>query len=88
LSNNTDADRILAELEYLWSLEDAVRKFSKKLDEIHADEQYKAVWTLAMVHGLTYQGPTYKDEYASLKRIMESKPDSEVRGDIKGVTKG
>lgn len=46
-----------------------------KIDEIHENDSYKSVWTVAQIHHHPYTGPNYKDELkllrAALKEIDE-----------------
>jgi hypothetical protein len=51
------------------AVRDACAALVKKLDEVHDDLNYKAVWYLYNAHGGTYRGPTYYDE---LNRAREA----------------
>lgn len=51
-------------------LETVLRKLVSKLDVLHADSQYKAVWTLYHAHGGRYSGPTYTEELASARAAL------------------
>ena len=41
---------------------EAARGLVGKLEAIHANEEYKSVWTLSHIHGSPYKGPTYEKE--------------------------
>lgn len=41
-----------------------------KLDEIHNDSRYIAVWTNYHIHGCRYTGPTYIDELNKAKEVL------------------
>ena len=40
----------------------------KAMEAVHSSEDFKGVWALAQVHGVEYKGPTYKKEFAELKK--------------------
>lgn len=52
------------------TLEAALRGLVDKLTLVHADERYKAVWTLSMIHGVPYNGPQYKDELEIARKAL------------------
>jgi hypothetical protein len=54
-------------------LEQAARRLVERLDFIHEHSAYKAVWTLAHVHG-GYDGPNYAEELAALRAALRSAP--------------
>lgn len=54
------------------NLKESAELLVKKLEEIHEDSGYKGIWTSAMIHGIIYRGPTYKNELDNLKEILKS----------------
>ncbi len=51
----------------------AARKLVDKMEFIHKDPLYKAIWYSAFMHGVTYEnGPTYTGELATLKSLLEN----------------
>ena len=65
-------------LTRLASVRDALAALVSRLDEVHAHPAYKSVWTLHMIHGGRYDGPTYVEELARAREALEpsSKPSS------------
>ncbi len=41
-----------------------------KLDTIHEDHRYQAVWTIAQAHNGSYEGPQYRDELEALRSLL------------------
>lgn len=56
---------------------DAAKALLVKLDEVHADPRYQAVWTLARIHSAPYGGPTYTEEVAALRSALSDRPGLE-----------
>ena len=52
----------------------ALQNLVAKLEQIHADPQYQSVWTLSMIHGAHYSGPTYEAELNAAKRVLADPP--------------
>ena len=49
----------------------AARALCKKMDAIHNDPLYQAVWACAWSHGVNYaDGPTYEQEFKDLKAAV------------------
>lgn len=46
------------------------KKLVEKLEEIHADPRFKAVWTNARIHGLEYTSLSYEAELLKLKEAL------------------
>lgn len=44
-----------------------VKALIDKIDEVHLDSRYAAVWHLARLHGCEYDGPTYTNEFNALR---------------------
>lgn len=56
-----------------WQLMSAARALCKKMDMIHDNPLYQAVWTCAWNHGVNYtHGPTYELELKALKAAVKS----------------
>ena len=49
----------------------ASQKLADQLDQIGNSEEYKAVFTSAMVHGVEYTGPTYSKELKAVKKLLD-----------------
>jgi hypothetical protein len=64
----------LALLARVAKLEAALSGLVYRLDEIHEDLAYKAVWTSYMLHGGRYQGPTYVDALAEARAALKDAP--------------
>jgi hypothetical protein len=43
-----------------------------KLDTMHADGAYAAVWTSYAIHGGVYRGPQYVDEKSAVQRELDA----------------
>lgn len=54
--------------------ESAIRKAAAalvaKLDAIHEDPRYQAVWIIAKVRNGSYEGPQYRDELEALRSLL------------------
>ncbi len=48
----------------------AAQALVDKLQEIHQDEGYKGIWTVAAAHGICYDGPTYGPELEALTEAL------------------
>lgn len=57
-------------------LEEAAKGLVDKLNAIHADERYKSVWALYVIHGGYYQGPFYKEELETLVAALTPQADT------------
>jgi hypothetical protein len=65
--------RILSKAEALMRDEEIRRKAKalvEKIEAIHADNRYRAVWEVAFVHGYKYDGPQYVEELSALKTAL------------------
>ena len=56
---------------------EALEALVTKLDEVHADERYKGVWSLAAAHGMTYKGPRYTVELNAARTALATKETGE-----------
>jgi len=54
-------------------LVEAAKDLLNKMDLIEADEGFKSVWSLAMIHGQPYTGPTYEMELQELRDSLATK---------------
>ena len=52
----------------------ALEALVNKLDLVHKDHSYMAVWQMAAVHGCVYDGPTYADELTDARLALNSQP--------------
>ena len=51
----------------------AARALCDKMDAIHNDPLYQAIWTCAWNHGINYEhGPKYEQELANLKATVKA----------------
>lgn len=50
----------------------ALEKLVNRLEFVHADEKYKAVWTYAHIHRMPYDGPKYEDELNAAKESLST----------------
>jgi hypothetical protein len=48
----------------------ALANLVAKIDAIHNDEQFKAVWVFYVIHGFSYQGPKYVDELSEARAVL------------------
>lgn len=48
-----------------------------KLDVIHADSRYASVWAVNQMHVGAYDGPTYTDELAELRGVLDQMKEME-----------
>lgn len=48
----------------------ALSRLVRKLEEVHEDPRYKAVWESFMIHGGKYTEPTYTEEFESAKKML------------------
>ena len=68
----TRHDLEINELEQrISTLEAALRGLVDRLDIVHADSKYRAVWTLHMIHNGPYDGPKYKDELDAARKALK-----------------
>ncbi len=49
----------------------AAQAMKDKLEKIHDDSGFNAVWTMALIHGMEYKGPTYQHEFAALCKALD-----------------
>jgi hypothetical protein len=57
----------------------ALEALVARLDEVHADPRYRAVWALAHSYGVDYRGPRYDRELEAARLALRS---TEGRGAI------
>jgi len=48
----------------------ALSKLVRKLEAVHEDPRYKAVWESFMIHGGRYTEPTYTEEFESAQKLL------------------
>ena len=63
----------------VYNILSSAKKLVAKLDAVHADPKYRAVWTNAEIHGMRYSGPRYDDELESLREVLEISQAIEVQ---------
>ncbi len=66
-----DAKEIKAITTDYRTLHDAAKELILRMKVIHANDEYKSVWTLAGIHGNLYNGPTYEKELKALADAVE-----------------
>ena len=54
-------------------VETVLRNLIHAIDGVHWSEQYQAVWNLAFMHGLPYEGPSYSDELEAARKLMNGR---------------
>lgn len=59
-------------------LSEAAEKMIAKLDMMHHDPQYMAVWQNYLIHGGKYSGPNYSQEFKELKAALEWELDDDA----------
>ena len=60
------------------ALRAALQVLVNKLEVVHADKRYEAVWVMYEIHGGHYSGPKYADELAAAKQsLIESDPSAD-----------
>ena len=65
----------------------AAKLLTKKLHEVTDHPQFRAIWTLAKVHNVSYDGPSFGDELHGLDQALrmledaQDDPRSTVRGE-------
>lgn len=47
------------------------KKLADRLDQIGESEEYKAVFTSAMIHGTPYRGLNYVKELKAVKQLLD-----------------
>lgn len=47
------------------------RRLVDRLEYVHSDSQYQAVWLCYQSRGWEYKGPQYTEELDDLKRLLE-----------------
>ena len=57
--------------ERISTLEAALRGLVDRLDVIHADPKYRAVWEIYMIHQGPYSGPQYGDELEIARKALK-----------------
>jgi hypothetical protein len=67
--------RLTAERDEALRVRDLAQKLVARLDIVHADDQYKSVWQLYMIHGGDYaDGPKYDKELDALRAALGGRP--------------
>ena len=61
------------------SLREALQGLVDRLDLIAADHEFQGVWTLHMIHGGIYSGPTWVDALARAREALVE--EGKVKGD-------
>lgn len=56
------------------------KQLVNRLEEIHLDKRYEAVWVNYLIHGGKYTGPTYVDELNKAKESLKNAGISEKDG--------
>jgi len=56
-------------------LKDVGRTLVRRLDFVHASDEYRGVWTIAHVHG-AYQGPMYVHELNAARALFCPTPEA------------
>jgi hypothetical protein len=56
--------------DHVMRLHSALDRLVKKLDEVAGDPNYRAIFALAAVRGVTYHGPQYGEELAAAKDAL------------------
>jgi len=51
------------------------KQLISKLNEIHDDPKYQAVWQIYAIHGMTYSGPNYEEELRDLVVAVKKHED-------------
>ena len=54
---------------------EALQQLVDRLDEVHEHPAYKSVWTLYVIHGMRYDGPTYVDALAKARKALQAHND-------------
>lgn len=62
-------------LQIMRAVCEAADTLTKKLQSIHDDPKYMAVWHLFASHGFTYDGPTFTNELESLEKELAALHD-------------
>lgn len=63
-------DRLTAQVEQQQKVIGVLRTLVDKLEAVHADPRYAAVWTLYAVHGGHYTEPKYEQEFNDAKKAL------------------
>ena len=53
-----------------------------RMDFIHNDAEFQAIWVMAGNRGTPYKGPTYKDELEALRKAVAEIPEEFVRSSL------
>lgn len=56
----------------LETAERLLRQLVERLGAVHADERYRSVWTLYMIHGGHYTGPSYEKELTAAQDYLKT----------------
>ncbi len=57
---------------------EALQGLVNRLDEVHEHPAYKNVWTLYVIHGMRYDGPTYVDALAKARKALQTNLSSQL----------
>lgn len=71
---------IIALIDELERVREALKGLVDRLDEIHADPVYKSVWTVNQIHAGPYTGPTYVEALARARAALASVTAPEKSG--------
>lgn len=66
---------------HIRQLREALEGLVRRLEVVHEDSAYKAVWTSYHIHHGTYRGPQYTLEFESAQQALrdtQPKTDAEV----------
>ena len=66
-------------LERVEALEGALRDLVERILLVANSQEYKAVWTLAMIHDQAYAGPTFEAELKAAVRALAGEGDDRGR---------
>jgi hypothetical protein len=65
-SDNSEVRAMAAEL---LALREAATALVRKIDRVHRDPRYEAVWCISQLHVGPYEGPQFKDELDALREL-------------------
>jgi hypothetical protein len=57
-----------------YDFREALKALCDKLDEIVGSEEYLRVFSMSLVHGDQYTGPTWEKEYNEAREILATNP--------------
>ena len=67
------------EAKYL-ELHRAVSRLTSRMDEIHASEEYRQLYSLAAAHNHPYQGGSYEEELSTVTRLLATDKGAKKKG--------